>query len=59
MIRSSFDLFRLDLLKQLGLERPKDYGEEFSTWYSLNELIVLGGHSVSFTDLKYRPEEKK
>jgi hypothetical protein len=57
MIRSSFDLFRLDLLKKLGLERPKDYGEEFNTWYSLNELVVLGGHSVHFTDLKYHPED--
>lgn len=59
MIRACFDLFRLDLLKKLGLERPHDYGEEFNAWFNLNELIVLGGHSVYFKDLKYRPEENK
>ena len=57
MIRSSFDLFRLDLLKKLGLERPKDSIEEFETWQRLNELIVLGSHSLTFTKLDYREKE--
>ncbi|MDL1944934.1 hypothetical protein FBQ99_21620 [Chloroflexi bacterium CFX2] len=57
MIRSSFDLFRMDLLKKLGLERPKDSEEEFNTWQVLNELIVLGSHSLSFKKLDYRKEE--
>ena len=57
MIRSSFDLFRLDLLKQLGLKRPLDSIDEFEKWEMLNELIVLGGHSLSFTKLDYRKEE--
>jgi len=57
MIRSSFDLFRLDLLKKLGMERPKDSIEEFETWQKLNELIVLGSHSLTFKKLDYREKE--
>ncbi len=57
MIRSSFDLFRLDLLKKLGLERPKDSIEEFENWNSLNELIILGSHSLTFKKIDYRKEE--
>ncbi len=57
MIRSSFDLFRLDLLKELGLERPKDSAEEYETWYALNEMIVLGSHSLTHTKIDYRQEE--
>jgi len=57
IIRSSFDLFRLNLLKELGLERPKDSAEEYDTWYALNELIVLGSHSLTLTKIDYRKEE--
>lgn len=57
MIRSSFDLFRLDLLKKLGLERPKDSAKEYDTWHALNELIILGSHSLTFTKIDYRKEE--
>ena len=57
MIRSSFDLFRLDLIKKLGVNRPKDSVEEFDTWQSLNELLVLGSHSLSFKKIDYRKEE--
>ncbi|HEX5838744.1 MAG TPA: hypothetical protein VFY26_13005 [Anaerolineales bacterium] len=57
VIRSAFDLFRLDLLKKLGLEQPVNSIKEFETWQSLNELIVLGSHSLTFTKLDYRKEE--
>lgn len=57
MIRSSFDLFRLDLLKKLGVERPKDSIEEFDTWNDLNELIVLGEHSTTFHKINYREKD--
>ncbi len=57
MIRSSFDLFRLDLLKKMELELPKNSIEEFETWYSLNELIVLGRHSLTFKQINYRKKE--
>ncbi|SRR5258706_330360 len=57
MIRSSFDLFRLDLLKKMGLELPKNSIEEFETWYNLNELIILGRHSLTFKKIDYRKKE--
>ena len=57
VIRSSFDLFRLDLLKKLGMDRPKDSEEEFEKWQQLNELMVLGDHSLTFTKLDYREKE--
>jgi hypothetical protein len=57
VIRSAFDLFRLDLLKKLNMERPKNSIEEFDTWYNLNELLVLGGHSLTFQQLNYREKE--
>lgn len=57
IIRSSFDLFRLELLKEFDLERPKDSVEEFETWNNLNELIVLGSHSLKYTKLDYRERE--
>ena len=57
VIRSSFDLFRMDLLKKLGLRRPKDSIEEFETWQNLNELIVLGSHSLTFKKIDYSKEE--
>lgn len=59
MIRSSFDLFRLDLLKKLGLKRPKDSIEEFDMWDNLNELVALGEHSVTYHNLEYREENEK
>jgi hypothetical protein len=57
MIRASFDLFRMDLLKKLELERPKNSIEEFETWNKVNDLIVLGSHSLTFTKIDYRKEE--
>ena len=58
-VRSSFDLFRLDLLKKLELVHPKDFNEEFDAWTNLNELIVLGNQSLSFENFAYRKEENK
>jgi hypothetical protein len=58
-IRSSFDLFRLDLLRKLELVRPNDFDEEFDTWTNLNELIVLGNQSLTFQKFAYREEENK
>ncbi|RLD05673.1 MAG: hypothetical protein DRI56_09130 [Chloroflexota bacterium] len=53
MIRSTYDLFRLDLLKHLRLKLPKDSDEEFYIWKNLGELVVLGQHSLEFKKLKY------
>ena len=57
VVRSSFDLFRMDLLKKLHVPRPENSIKEFSLWRELNELIVLGGHSLTFTQIDYRKEE--
>jgi len=54
MIRSSYDLFRLDLLEKFNLEPPKNSIEEFHIWRNLSELLVLGQDSLDFEPLKYR-----
>jgi hypothetical protein len=55
-IRSSFDLFRLDLLRKLEVVHPTDFEEECKTWTNINELILLGNRSLTFQNIKYRPE---
>ena len=42
--------------RQYELVRPKDSIEEFDTWFNLNELILLGSHSLTFQKLTYHPE---
>jgi hypothetical protein len=42
MIRSSFDLFRFDLLRQLNLELPKDSDTEYDLWRKISEFIAIG-----------------
>ncbi len=59
MIRSAYDLFRLDLLEQFRLKHPKNSVEEFQTWQNLGELIVLGQESMDFTPLKYEVKRQK
>lgn len=58
-IRSSFDLFRLDLLRKFELVRPRSFDKEFDTWLNLNELIILGNRSLTFQKFSYRKEENK
>jgi hypothetical protein len=41
-LRSSFDLFRLDLLKQLGFVRPTKLSAERDTWQKISQLMVYG-----------------
>lgn len=52
-IRSSYDLFRLELIKQFHLRSPKNYNKEFAIWANLTQLIALGPDNLSFTTLKY------
>ncbi len=52
-IRSAYDLFRLDLLKQLRLKMPKNSYEEYKNWRNLGEFIVLGNASLGFDALIY------
>ena len=59
MIRSSYDLFRLDLLEQFNLERPQNSIQEFNTWKNVGELIVLGQQSLDFKPLRYKTKREK
>lgn len=59
MIRSAYDLFRLDLLKRFRLKMPKNSDDEFFMWKNLGELIALGQHSLSFEPLEYQMDEPK
>ena len=42
MIRSCFDLYRLDLMQQLQLVRPKKLDAERAQWEKVSQLIVYG-----------------
>lgn len=53
MIRSAYDLFRIDLLRQYKLKIPANLKEEFYTWKDLNEFVVMGKHSLTFKKLDY------
>ena len=53
MIRSSYDLFRLDLLSQYRIKHPKNSVEEFEVWKNLGELTILGQASMNFEPLTY------
>lgn len=53
LIRSAFDLYRLDLLENLRIPLPKNSIEEFEIWKNLGELIVLGQESLDFVPLEY------
>lgn len=59
MIRSSYDLFRIDLLKQFHLTMPATSILEYKTWKNLGELIILGQHHLNFKPLEYHFDEKK
>lgn len=43
LIRTSFDLYRFDLLKQLNYEIPKKLSRERSLWWKISDFIVTGG----------------
>lgn len=56
VLRSTSDLFRLELLKKLGVKRPKDSDEEIEIWIRLNERFVLGKNSLTFEKIIYSGE---
>jgi hypothetical protein len=59
MVRSAFDLFRLDLLEQFRLEPPKDSAREFELWKNLGKLISLGQEVIDFNPLVYHHPKKE
>jgi hypothetical protein len=42
MIRSSYDLFRMQLLEELNLELPEDSVREHDLWSKISEFIAIG-----------------
>lgn len=59
MIRSAYDLFRQDLLKQLNLPLPDSSTKEFYIWKNLGELLTLGNLSLEFDELNYAVKKKQ
>lgn len=46
LVRTAFDLHRLDLMKGFGLPRPKDFREELTQWEKLSQLVVYGEETL-------------
>jgi hypothetical protein len=42
LVRTAFDLYRLDLMEKFGAPRPPDFASEVSTWQTLSRLVVYG-----------------
>jgi hypothetical protein len=59
MVRSAFDLFRLDLLEQFHLQPPQDSVSEYKLWRNLGELISLGQESLDFNPIQYHFKNKQ
>jgi Ca2+/Na+ antiporter len=59
MIRSSYDLFRFDLLKQFRVAPPEDLSEEYDKWRVLSELIAIGqsGSEIGINIFYDHPEQ--
>ena len=58
MIRSAYDLFRLDLLEQFRIKPPKDLDKEYQVWANLGELIALGQEAIEFDGLRYENKSR-
>jgi hypothetical protein len=53
-IRSGFDLYRFDLLKQLNQKLPEDLEDEKCIWTKLSEFLIAGNRiRMIETNLKY------
>lgn len=54
LIRSSFDLYRFDLLKQLNYSIPRTLTQEKKIWQKISDFIVTGGNlGVKPLEFKY------
>jgi len=60
MIRSSFDLFRFQLLKQFNLKLPKDLDlkQEYDLWSKISEFITIGEYRGTL-NFKYQTATDK
>lgn len=55
LVRSAFDLFRLDLITALGCSRPADIEAERALWKQLSILVVYG---EGFNNYPIRPDSE-
>ena len=51
IVRSGFDLYRFDLLKQLSCPIPKSYSSEFHIWRKLSDFMIVGPSLLDDNDL--------
>ena len=59
MIRSAYDLFRLDLLEQFRIKPPIDLDKEYQVWANLGQLIALGQEAIEFDGLRYENKSRR
>lgn len=59
IVRSAYDLFRLDLLDQLHIKQPRNSVEEFRIWKNLGQLIGLGQEATNFSTLHYQSKKQE
>lgn len=58
MIRSAYDLFRLDLMSALKLPQPASLADEKQTWYLWTEFVTLGSLlEAEESELAAEPED--
>lgn len=59
LIRSAYDLFRFDLIKQLRLTLPKHSGQEIDLWTRWTRLVALGNFAPPTLPFlyQYKPDE--
>jgi hypothetical protein len=51
-VRAGFDLYRLDLLKQLRQPLPKELRDEKQTWLTLTEYFIAANH-LGMVDINF------
>jgi hypothetical protein len=58
LIRSVFDLFRFELLKQLKIDLPENSSLEKITWKKISDFITLGEKDGKSIELTYHHTDK-
>jgi hypothetical protein len=57
MIRSTYDLYRFQLLKELRIQAPEDSDEEKMVWRSLCEFFAIGNAANELQKIYYYDEK--
>lgn len=59
VVRSSFDLYRYDLLAALKIPLPSDFVDEKAKWYNLSNFIIAGDGGISPIKPDFEPTPKE